>query len=183
MTIEYDYLNSNNNRNIYNTNTLSYNCGGYALNTFNWYYPRNTLDDEEMIDSDEIWCYREEKLEIILVNNNYNIINILNSYALRDSYFMIQEFSGRLRRINAIDELKNDERAIAYRLGHDSCDEELDFHFMFKNYNDTKWSHKMGSFRPENNKFTDNYVLNNYWEFGDYCYDSNIILMALKLKT
>ena len=35
----------------------------------------------------------------------------------------------------------------------------------------------MGSFRPENNKFTDNYVLNNYWEFGDYCYDSNIILM------
>ena len=35
---------------------------------------------------------------------------------------MIQDFSGRLRRINAIDELKNDERAIAYRLGHDSCD-------------------------------------------------------------
>ena len=54
---------------------------------------------------------------------------------------------------------------------------------MFENYNDNKWSHKMGSFRPENNKFTDDYVLNSYWEFGDYCYDSNIILMALKLKT
>ena len=94
MTIEYDYLNSNNYRNINNTSITLYNCGGYALNTFNWYCPRNTLDDEEIIDSDDIWCCRDEKLEITLVNNNYNInyISYNSSIFFKSSGFSIKTF-------------------------------------------------------------------------------------------
>lgn len=180
--MEYDYLNSDGRRNIDNTSRFDYNCGGYALNTFNWYYPRDIFNSKNFKKPEDEWRCRDQTIGNILKNSNNNINTILNTYALRDSYYMIQNFNGKLRRINSLKDLKKNERIIAYRLGYDKNSLECDFHFIFKDYGDNKWSHKMGALKIENNKFTDDNIFSDIWNLSYYCYSSNIILMALKVK-
>lgn len=43
--IPTDPFNFLRNRNVRNTEKITYNCGGYALGTFSWYCPHRREDD------------------------------------------------------------------------------------------------------------------------------------------
>lgn len=79
-------------RTIKNSHKFNYNCGGYALNTFNWYLPRS---------SDFFWSYSSNLDEV----TDY-MVNC-----------MLQDFNGRLRVIENENETKNNETCIAFRVG------------------------------------------------------------------
>lgn len=164
-----DYLNSMGRRNSNNTSLYDYNCGGYALNTFSWFYPSGESDWEK-----RNYFFRRELKE-------FTIEEVYHKYILRDAYNMIKSFNGRLRRINSIYDIRPGERVIAYRMCYDVSDDETDFHFIFRDYNDKKWHHKLGEGNIQRNRFDTDYVLNHTWDCGYYNYDSEIILMALIL--
>jgi len=82
-----DKLNRQRIRNIHNTGKYSYNCGGYALNTFSWYCPS---------DKDERVCALNNTLE-----------ECVNT--------MLKDFSD-LRCINNLNEVRDGEYALAFRL-------------------------------------------------------------------
>lgn len=164
-----DYLNSRGRRNSNNTSIYDYNCGGYALNTFSWFYPSSESDWEK-----RDYFFRRELKE-------FSIEEVYHKYVLRDTYNMIKKFNGKLRRINSIDDIRPGERVIAYRMCYNELDGETDFHFIFRDYGDKKWHHKMGDKEIQRNKFDTNYVLGPVWDSGYYNYDSEIILMALIL--
>ena len=77
-----------------------YNCGGYALETFNWYRP---LD---------IGC-----------NMDFDTKEEIDEYLEKSVTSMLRDFKD-LRVINDIKELTEEEYAIAYRVGN------MDFHYM-----------------------------------------------------
>ena len=82
-----------------------YNCGGYALNTFTWYFPYNRPEKPNF--------YRAGK-------KDYNIC----------IKAMLKHFSPNLRVIKTMLELEQGETAIAFRL-----DGQGDFHYMRKGKN------------------------------------------------
>ena len=69
-----DYLNKNKTRNQDNTYESGYNCGGYALRTFSWFYP-----DEAGTGFD--WAEREDVIQDMICDGYedediYNCSNI-----------------------------------------------------------------------------------------------------------
>ena len=87
-------------RNIKNTDKGEYNCGGYALNLFNWFQP---YKDGECIGFFG-WFKGKEETQRIMVE------------------YLLENFS--LRIVKGIEELKPKEYAVAFRLS------EFDFHFV-----------------------------------------------------
>ena len=75
-------------RNIKNTTKCTYNCGGYALESFSWYLPRLNGDDVCRADGTTI----------------------------EDCVKAMEEDFPNLRRIQEISELKENEYAVAFRL-------------------------------------------------------------------
>ena len=128
-----DLFNNERVRNIHNTDAYSYNCAGYALGTFSWYYPF----DKDMYDS------------------LFSDSNTLESITQQTVSYMLKDFEGRLRLISSLKELKKNEYAIAYRVSSDG-----DFHFMRKAR--TRWHHKKGSVSTIFTESEDN-VLNSIW--------------------
>lgn len=57
---QYDARNILNRRNIENVNLLAFNCGGYALETYNWFVPIKSKD-----------CVRDNAEEKWLISNGY----------------------------------------------------------------------------------------------------------------
>lgn len=171
-----DYLNSKRRRDNRNTSRHEYNCGGYALNTFSWYYPSNcsTFDEAE-----NYWAEREDNL--LLAAEDFGTEYALHHYVLLDAYEMIKSFNGKLRRIFCVNEARKNERIVAYRIGCDIDNWTTDFHFIFKDYGEKKWHHKMGDKNIDRNRFTDEEVLCKIWDCGYLDYDSEIILLALSL--
>ena len=149
-----DKLNRNENRNKENTALREYNCGGWALNTFSWYRP--TLDcffEHWGVD----WGKRmsdKEMFDITLLSVNA----------------MLREFED-LRVIRNLNELKEDEYALAFRIGQDLND----FHYCKRSRNG-HWTHKMGGTKIQPIAKKD--VFSESWCNG-YC--GHIVLMAKKL--
>ena len=118
-----------------------YNCGGYALNTFNWYYISETIFG--VSNSDEA----------------------VERYA--DS--IVRDFNGKVRIIQGIEELINDEYAVAFRTRNG------DFHFC-KRDDSGNWRHKRGG-TPTLHRITKAELFSEQWPGG---YDSRIVLFAVK---
>lgn len=145
-----DLFNTQRKRNINNTKRYLYNCAGYALETFSWYCPNE--------EGWEYWGYEENLSDAEMFAKTFETVE-----------FMLKDFKGRLRLIGSVDEVRENEYAIAYRISSDD-----DFHFMKKMANG--WHHKRGGsahiyIEPED------YVLNEIW-----CgrYDGPIALMAMR---
>lgn len=145
-----DLFNFQHKRNFSNTERYLYNCAGYALGTFSWYCP-NEGDDG-------YWNFMDDLSDTEMFAKTFETVE-----------FMLKDFKGRLRLIGSVDEIQENEYAIAYRVSSDG-----DFHFMKKMING--WYHKRGN--------TDRI----YIEAGDYVlkevwydrYDGPIVLMAMR---
>ena len=145
-----DLFNIQRKRNIKNTCKALYNCAGYALGTFSWYCP----NEEDW----EYWGYEENLSDVEMFAKTFETVN-----------FMLKDFNGRLRLIGSVDEVQENEYAIAYRISSDD-----DFHFMKKMANG--WHHKRGG-TDRIYVESEDYVLNEIW-----CnrYDGPIALMAMR---
>lgn len=145
-----DLFNVQRKRNIGNTERHLYNCAGYALETFSWYCP----NEEDW----GYWGYDEDLSDAEMFAKTFETVQ-----------FMLKDFKGRLRLIGSVDEVQENEYAIAYRVSSDS-----DFHFMKKMKNG--WHHKRGG-SAHICVESEDYVLNEIW-----CdrYDGPIALMAMR---
>lgn len=163
-----DFLNRRHERNSDNTDGYMYNCGGFALGTYNWYFP---------------YC-EEEREEICIELGESDNSEVENANALLkiDLEWMLEEFGGQLRVINSFDDLKPDERLIAYRVGFDSdayrnegpCD-AYDFHF--KVYVDgAGWYEKCGCQYQKPCRL----YAEREWDYWGFHYNSSIAYLALK---
>jgi len=135
-----DEYNSLRKRNIRNTEKRIYNCGGYALGSFSWYIPK--LNNEDV-------CRAEGTIVEDCVKA------------------MMIDFPN-LRRIQSIDELKENEYAVAFRLS------DYDFHYI-KRASNGHWFHKRGgSYYIDTMK--EEVVFSESWGRG---YDGEIALLAI----
>ena len=146
-----DLFNFQHKRNISNTERRLYNCAGYALETFSWYCP-NEKDDGNY------WCFMDDWSDTEMFAKTFETVE-----------FMLKDFAGRLRLIGSVEEVNDNEYAIAYRLSRDG-----DFHFMKKMANG--WHHKRGN-TDRIYIESEDYVLKEVW-----CnrYDGPIVLMAMR---
>ena len=127
--------------NLNNTDKCDYNCGGYALETFDWYRPR----------IESLRCTRKAGATIESCVD-----------------FMLEDFPN-LRKAESIDDVKENEYLIAFRLGED------DFHFL-KRAKNHHWYHKRGaSYYIDTIK--QEQVFSTTW-FNKY--DGEIALLAMK---
>ena len=137
-----DPFNRNNSRNLKNTNRTTYNCAGYALNTFSWYLP--CPDDVDDLDDVEWGAYDEIEQ---------------NAMAFRFVTQILNDFP-TARLIGSVDELNDDEYAFAFRVGVD------DFHFV-KRAKNGQWYAKNGS-NPRIERMSERDVFHSEWEDGRY---------------
>lgn len=145
-----DLFNVQRKRNISNTKRHLYNCAGYALETFSWYCP----NEEDW----GYWGYDEDLSDAEMFAKTFETVQ-----------FMLKDFKGHLRLIGSVDEIQENEYAIAYRVSSDG-----DFHFMKKMANG--WHHKRGN-TSRIYVESEDYALNKIW-----CdrYDGPIALMAMR---
>ena len=134
-----DAFNSLKKRNIKNTEKQVYNCGGYALESFSWYIPSFGREP----------VHRAEKATLEGCVET-----------------MLKEFPN-LRVIQSLDELKDNEYAIAFRMS------DHDFHYV-KRASNGHWYHKMGSSHYIRT-MAQKVVFSESWGYG---YDGEIVLMA-----
>lgn len=145
-----DLFNFQHKRNISNTERHLYNCAGYALGTFSWYCP----NEEDW----EYWGSLDDWDDMTMLMKTSETVQ-----------FMLKDFAGRLRLIGSVEEVNDNEYAIAYRLSRDG-----DFHFMKKMANG--WHHKRGN-TDRIYVESEDYVLMEIW-----CdrYNGPIVLMAMR---
>lgn len=151
VTYEHDYYNEEG-RNISNTSQYDYNCGGYALGTFNWYCP-----------------YRNDGDHTSHLRMKMSVNDMARYYA----DFILEDFFGKIREIKSITELLENERAIAFRCGVE------DFHFCIRGHNGV-WYHKPGCSYIRRIAKTEIFAKEWRSPSGLVYYDSQIILFAIK---
>ena len=136
-------------------NQFEYNCGGFALDTNNWYrpYPKK-------------YAYPGGLEELIEDMG----IEMATDYMVK---YMLKEFDGRLRVVQNPNEVKFGEKLVLFRLGYDGFD--ADFHYIVKD-NGSFW-HKMGQSYIE--KLLKKEVFSENW-FGFY--DGPIVYFAKKVE-
>lgn len=146
-----------------------YNCGGFALGTYNWYYPYCEEEREEL-------CYE-------LYDSDDSDHEIAETLLRIDIEWMIEEFDGQLRVLESIEDLKPDETLIAYRVGFDrdqsrnfgTAIDGYDFHY--KVYVDgAGWYEKCGSAIQKPCRLWEK----RSWEYWDFEYNSSLVFLALK---
>lgn len=145
-----DLFNIQRKRNIKNTCKALYNCAGYALETFSWYCP-----------NEEDWGYwgsLDDWDDMTMFMKTSETVQ-----------FMLKDFAGRLRLIGSVEEVNDNEYAIAYRLSRDG-----DFHFMKKMANG--WHHKRGN-TDRIYIESEDYVLKKIWYDR---YNGPVVLMAMR---
>ena len=136
---------------------FGYNCGGFALGTFDWYRPYSYEEDGYIFefDEDEFGSWYD-----------YNewLLNVTVSH-------MLDTIDG-LRLIENVSKLKENEYAIAYRVGA----EIEDFHYMRRS-DEGRWFEKQGW--DSIHEVDENYVYADKWELTPWeFYDSDLILFA-----
>lgn len=142
----------NNNPDIFYDKQLNLNCGSFALDVSEWYYP--FIDDEDDVgDLDEsLWCYtRYERTKYIeeMVFDGYDKDDIMSIIIDRDFEFILKTCPW-LEPINE-EEVYDGGRVIAYRLSMGIPKEREDFDveacmdFHFRVLIDGEWWEKCGS--------------------------------------
>lgn len=149
FTFEHDPFNLEG-RNSRNTELSQYNCGGYALNTYNWFCPYGSYDGDTL--------HGRRSKETTLKNF---------------TRYILLTFEERIRIISKVEEKTKDEYVIAFRIGYS------DFHFMKRGDNGV-WYHKPGSNTIRRIKKTEVFSDAWYTPNGGIRYDSEIILFAMK---
>lgn len=139
-------------RNRKNTSQRTYNCGGYAFNTYTWY---QLMEDDEYYDFGSRWLSNEE-----ICQKTQECID-----------YMLNDFED-LRVIKSLKELKKNEYAVAFRI---SGTQGNDFHFI-KRHSNGKWSHKRGQCMIE--PVLKEEVFAEDWRFKGSLYQGNLILFA-----
>lgn len=145
-----ELFNRNNSRNRDNTAPLTYNCAGYALETFNWYVPVPAGSDTEDIE----WGSPLETER--------------NMMAFEFVSQILADFDD-VRLVPALSCVRSDEYAFAFRVGVD------DFHFVKRGRNG-QWYEKRGS--GSIYRMTEEKVFHSEWEDGRY--NGAIFLFAKK---
>ena len=153
-----DRLNRRNKRCLSNTMKNAFNCGGFALKTFSWYCPFGISDGDL---SDLYDRFNKDYMAVLQYTVNY----------------MLNDFKGKLRVIQDLAELQENEEAVAYRI-KTNC---WDFHYVRRKKNG-KWYGKIG-YLPKIHRYTEEQVFDcesDAW--GNGRYDSEMILFALIVK-
>ena len=153
-------------RNTSNYDTISYNCGGYAFDTYVWLVPYDCYEDLEVEDV---------ILELGLSNCDCDIYQHWDGYDYTNKY-VIQLMIKRIldnfkdvRIIRDLSELCTDEYGIIMRTA------VQDFHFVKYDSKTDIFSHKMGCAKPEN--LTIKEVFSPAWAEE---YDSDMVIFAKK---
>lgn len=141
-------------------NKRDYNCGGYALGTYDWFVPYSCSHSDEYLEDDVEKFWRESGYNI----DDYNIM------AERCVNEMIYYFNGKLREIKKVSDAKADERVIAFRFGAG------DFHFMIKGRKGHQWHSKIG-LSNSIDTFSEEYVMSDP-DWGNI-YFSDTYLLAM----
>lgn len=147
-------LNLDKKRNRKNVSQRVYNCGGYALNTFNWYRP----SDDEDFDYGEFEMDEEE----------------MTIQTQKCVDYMIKQFNGLLRVVKGTWELKENEYMIAFKIDGNGAN---DFHYC-KRAKNGHWYHKMGQYpimRIKKEK-----VFKDKWVFDEITYYGKTVFFAMK---
>jgi hypothetical protein len=155
-----DRLNTKRLRKVKNTPRTEYNCGGYALDTFSWYHPYSRQDGT----LDNIIEAFEEDYDKVL------------DYTVK---YMLEDFKGKLRVIANLNELQDNEEAVAYRIEMNNF--IADFHYVRRKRNGS-WYGKLGGC-PTIHRYTEEQVFDcesEAWLNGRY--NSEMILFALIVK-
>ena len=147
-----DIYNVNGKRTNKNVERWQFNCGGYALETYSWICPYDTEEDSDRL-FDDWYCSMSsnEKLEETVE-------------------WMLHRVPG-LRKVNGVEDLKEDEYLIAYKCGN------FDFHYM-KRLPNGQWWHKPGSGRTR--RIAEHKVYARTWSDGKY--DSDTVFLAKKIR-
>ena len=153
-----DTLNEKKSRNMKNTFFVDYNCMGYATNTFAWACPYDTEQEGEDLFDYGCGNYESnEKAELLTEK-------------------MLRDFKGKLRRIKALDEVKEGEHGILFKCGDD------DFHFIKYFPESKRFYHKRGSSRIK--RISKDEALADTWcsSYRRGKYDSKTIMFAMNDK-
>ena len=135
-----------------NVEGWQFNCGGYALETYNWICPYDTEEDSERLFDD--W---------------HNSMS--SNDKLEETVEWMLERVPDLRRVNGVEDLEDDEYLIAYKCGYN------DFHYC-KRLPSGIWMHKMGSSRTR--RIAEHKVYADTWLGGKY--DSDTAFFAKKIR-
>lgn len=129
-----DGLNRGKKRTAMNTSLWSFNCGGFALNTYSWYMPVVNREEGSML---------------------FGFLSMLpTEIALRITVkCMLREFED-LRVIENLDEVKRYEYPIAYKIGNG------DFHYAKRVGG--QWFHKRGA-NPRIEKMSEKEIFAETW--------------------
>lgn len=185
---EHDFLNKKNNRNADNTYQGDYNCGGFALNTFNWYKPyEGNFEWREQLLFDWLNEYVDRDGEYV---DDINVIveELENRLLTRDVLYMLRQFRGKLRRVKGLEDLWEGERLIAYRIGirfeydeeEDLIEEfDIDFHYRYYDEEEKCWIEKMGG-GPIRKSVGE--IDGASWAEPFWTYTSDVVLLALQLS-
>lgn len=185
-----DYLNQDNSRNTENTFKGDYNCGGLALNTFNWYKPyEGEFEWREQLLFDWASEYYDHDGE--LVAEPCRIVEELEDRLLtRDVLYMLRQFKGKLRRVKGRQDLWEGERLIAYRIGiqyvYDEVEQvfsefDIDFHYRYYDEKTNCWIEKNGG-GPVRCCIEDEEENSIPWREFFWTYTSDVVYLALQLS-
>lgn len=172
-----DFLNLRRLRNEKNTLESSYNCGGYALRTFSWYLPYSTKDVD----------FEEEPNSMVAENlffDGFSIEEIRQEILDKNIDFMLKDFSENLRVLRDINDLKDTEELIAFKVGADSVYDEngeflyIDTDFHYRVFRDNVWLEKCGN-GPI--RLCDK-IYDDIWEISGFCYNSETVFLAHNLE-
>lgn len=163
-----DYLNRYHTRNVENTGLNDYNCGGYALKTFNWYQPTRLAPGEVYNVINEMGY------------SGYHCEEIHDWYLEQAKKQMLEDFPSLIE-VPFYYKPKQYERLIAFRMGltYDEEEEswEYDFHYRFKDYDKIYWEEKRGSTMP---RICEGDV-EDPWDWWRGVYDSKILYFCLPI--
>jgi len=148
-SVRNDPLNKDGVRNQRNTPVTAYNCGGFALSTYNWICPYVRTDDsvdKYDIPDDVYTDVEREGVMSTLVEMGWTESDIEEEILYHDVNFLLEEYPF-LEAVN-LEDCKLDETVIAYRLfvhidDDNTCVEDTDFHFKVRI--NGFWFEKMGN--------------------------------------
>ena len=147
-----------------------YNCGGFALGTFDWYVPSSYEEDydNETIEQIEVTDIRQEYYNSRL--DHYDACDEIANYFIKN---MCNDLIG-VREIEAESELKENEYLVAFKAAID------DFHYA-RRLSNGRWFHKMGS--CEITEIQETQVYDDTWWLRMTCgYNGRLRLLAVQYK-
>lgn len=166
-----DYLNERHIRNEYNTDYDDYNCGGYALKTFNWYRPY-AYDKKNYP-----WRSLMDRVEYLVYNEGFDKEEAVSILLEEHTKKMLEQFAETLRVVSLNTHLEEGEELIAYRLAvlmDGEYIDDIDFHYIV--FRAGKWRSKLGRQKIKPFQFTE-----KPWKTEYFVYDSPIVYLAHKI--